>query len=468
MHISEKKNLIQNLNEDDLRQKVIIPLLSKLGFIDPIHHHHSGEKGKDIVCKEYDRVFKKTKYLAVIVKKGDITGSSSSSDGYFNVINQLKQAINESYKHVYELKEVFIDQCLLITSGKFLATSLESIYCTLRAERIDKVIRDAIDIDKLIHLIDENYSEFWSEFLDERESLINQRNYLLNNISKLIKIIIPKYDDQEKALKLLSISDIDIDILPYKSTSRFIANIGYKKLEIDEIDDYYTDEIDNFYCNIKDYVFDLKKSAQRLLYDIDDVVDILKNILEEKDPYEIVELCDNLGGYINGFGQITFTPKDLYDQSDFVKALEEYKHKKELLSNKDAFQLYDLINSDIKEKCKTALIQFWKKSSKDSKNAWLGYRIHFSTDDMKIISSEVYEFERQLKQIAKDQRWPRYEIERIESNETDKISIELAVNNFGIQNEDKLNIDAKAEGFIWHFRGPTMEKFFEVLSKSKA
>ncbi len=464
MHISEKKNLIQNLNEDDLRQKVIIPLLSKLGFIDPIHHHHSGEKGKDIVCKEYDPVFKKTKYIAIIVKKGDITGSSSSSDGYFNIINQLKQAINEPYKHIYELKEVLIDQCLLIASGKFLATSLESIYGTLKAERIDKAIRDAIDIDKLIHLIDENYSEFWSEFIDEREALIKQRNYLLNNVSKLIKVIMPKYEDQEKTIKLLSKSDIDIDLFPYKATSRFIANIGYKKLEIDEIDDYFTDEIDNFYCDIKDYIFDLKKNAQKLLYDIDDVVEILKNILDEKNPYEIIELCDNLGGYINkSFGQITFTPKDLYDQSDFSKALEEYKHKKDILLNKNAFSLYYLINSDIKNKCKDALVQFWKKHSKDSKNAWLGYRVHFSTEDMRIISSEVYEFERERNQIEKDRRWPRYEIEQLESNETDKISIELAVNNFGIQNEDKLNIDAKAEGFIWYFRSPIMGKFIEML-----
>jgi hypothetical protein len=84
---------------------------------------------------------------------------------------------------------------------------------------------------------------------------------------------------------------------------------------------------------------------------------------------------------------------------------------------------------------------------------------------MRIISSEVYEFERELNPIEKDHKWPRYEIEQLESNEADKISIELAVNNFGIHNEDKLNIDAKADGFIWHFRSPIMRKFIEILSK---
>jgi len=368
MNISEKKQQIQCLSEDDLRQKVIMPLLIKLGFIDPIHHHHAGEKGKDIVCKEYDPIFKRTKYLAVIVKRGNVTGSSSSSDGYFNVINQIKQALNEPYKHIYELKEVSIDQCLLITSGKFLATSLESIYGTLKNERIDKAIRDTIDIDKLVSLIDEKYNEFWSEFIDEKNALLEQRNFLLNNMSKLIKIIMPKYEDQEKTLKLMSKSEIDFDLFPYNTASRYIANIGYHKIDIDEIDEYFTDDIDNFIgCDIKDYVFDLKKNAKEILYEIDDVVEILKDILKEKNPSKIIEYCWHLKGYVDYHGSITFSSKDLYAQDDFYTAIEEYKEIKEILIKNNAFPLYTEINNDIKSKCKKGLIHFWKKHPKDEK-----------------------------------------------------------------------------------------------------
>jgi len=464
MNLSEKKQLIQNLTEDELRQKVLIPLLSKLGFIDPIHHHHAGEKGKDIICKELDAVFKKIKYLAVIVKKGNITGSSSSSDGYFNVINQVKQAINEPYKDIYELREVSIDQCLLVTSGKFLATSLDSIYGTLKSERIDKAIRDAIDIDKLIHLIDEYYSEFWSEFIDEKEALINQRNFLFNNISKLVKIIMPEREDQEKSLNLMSKAEINFELFPYNTTRKYIANVGYKKIEIDEIDEYFTDDIDNYYCDIKDYVFDLKKKAQSVLYDIDEVIEILKDILKEINPFKIVEYCENLEGYINGYGQIVFRPKDLHDQEDFYTALKEYQEKKELLINKNAFSLYNDINKDIKTKCENGLIQFWKKYPRDKKGVWLGYRIHFSVVENKIISSELYEFERELKKIGTDSGWPRFETEILNSNEKDWISMELAVNNYGVLHEDKLNIEAKAESFIWHFRNPITGKIIEILS----
>ena len=49
MKLTDKIKIIQSLNEAELREKLLIPLFSKLGFIDPILHHHANEKGKDIV-----------------------------------------------------------------------------------------------------------------------------------------------------------------------------------------------------------------------------------------------------------------------------------------------------------------------------------------------------------------------------------------------------------------------------------
>ncbi len=160
MTLEEKKEEIRALKESELRIKLLIPLFSKMGFIDPILHHHSNEKGKDIVIKEYDPKFKTTSYLAVVVKAGDVNGSASSSSSYFTLLNQVKQAINEPYKHIYELKEVYIDQVIILVSGVFLPTSLESIYNTLKQERLDKAIKEPIDINKLIELVDDFFPEY--------------------------------------------------------------------------------------------------------------------------------------------------------------------------------------------------------------------------------------------------------------------------------------------------------------------
>jgi hypothetical protein len=186
--------------------------------------------------------------------------------------------------------------------------------------------------------------------------------------------------------------------------------------------------------------------------------------LQEKDPYKIIGYSEDLDSYVNGYGQIVFSARDLHSQDDFYNALEEYKQKKELLINKKALPLYSEINKDVKSKCKNGLIQFWKEYPKDKENAWLGYRVHFSITESVIISSELYEFERDLKKIEGDDKWQRFETEILDSNGKDKISIELAVNNHGILNEDKLSIEAKAEKFIWHFRKPITEKFIEILS----
>jgi hypothetical protein len=467
MNVSEKKEYIQSLSEDDFRKKVIIPLLSKLGFHDPIHNHHAGEKGKDIVCKDYDPVFKKSKHIAVVVKKGDVTGSSSSSNGYFNVINQVKQAINEPYKHIYELKEIDIDQCLIIISGKFLATSLDSIYNTLKNERIDKAIREAIDIDKLVSLIDENYSEFWSELKNEKEALLSQRNFLLNNFSKLVKIIIPKQKDQEKTLKLISQAEVDFDLFPYNTTSRYIANIGYKKIEIDEIDEYYTDEIDNFYCNIKEYVFELKNNAQKILYEIDDAVVILKAILEEKNPSKIIEHCWDLKTHTNYHGTLSFGTHDLPWQDDFYSGVEEYKEKKQVLIDNDALVLYKAINKDIKFRCKAAMIDFWKKYPPEQKDAWLKCDIVFSRSKNEIVSVEVCDFNRIVNKVKDDRGGQSYEIEIVNSNASDNLSVELALNYLGFFNEKYSSLEAKADEYIWRFRKPILEKFIELLKTNE-
>lgn len=103
-----KIKLLKELNEKELCTSVLVPLFSKMGFIDPTIHHHNNEKGKDIVCKEYDNKFKKMNYISIIVKAGDVTGSSSGNSSYFALVNQIKQSFNEPYRQIYELKEVVL------------------------------------------------------------------------------------------------------------------------------------------------------------------------------------------------------------------------------------------------------------------------------------------------------------------------------------------------------------------------
>lgn len=461
-----KIEIIQSLNEADLRQKVLIPLFTKMGFIDPILHHHSNEKGKDIVLKEIDTKFKKNYYLSVVVKAGDVTGSASGSSSYFALINQIKQSLNEPYKHIYELKEVPIDQVIIVISGNFLPTALESIYGTLKAERLDKYIREPIDISKLLRLVDEYFPEYWEEYNNETKALIEQRNYLLNNLSKLSKVLFPDFKDQENFLQKVSKSDYNIELFPYKTIRKYIANVGYKNINIDEVDEFFTDpSISNEYADIKKYFFEIKEKAKKILYEIDEVVEILKSIAAEKNPEAAVDLTMSLSSYVGGYGRyFQFPTYDIERQDDFYYGLKEYRRKKDYLIEQNILGFYNLLFELITEKTEKELVDFYNEHSEEDKAIWLGFLLTLDLSKQELVELKYYKFEETPKLIKKD---PKYgsaskELVRRSIIDSTQIKVEIAVNNFGLSKEDRYTSDMKAKTFIWHYQRAFEKVFLEM------
>ena len=74
MNPNEKKELLKSLNEKEFRQDLIIPLLSKMGYIAPIEYHGTSERGKDIICFEYDKL-NEQRFLSIVAKTGKLTGN---------------------------------------------------------------------------------------------------------------------------------------------------------------------------------------------------------------------------------------------------------------------------------------------------------------------------------------------------------------------------------------------------------
>lgn len=464
----EKKiEIIQALNEAHLREKVLIPLFTKMGFIDPILHHHSNEKGKDIVLKEIDTKFNKTYYLSVVVKAGDVTGSSSGSSGYFALINQVKQSLNEPYKHIYELKEVYIDQVIIVISGKFLPTSLESIYGTLKSEKLDKSIREPIDINKLIRLIDEHFVEYWNEYNDETKALLEQRNYLLNNLGKLSKVLFPDIKNQDLFLQKVAKSDYEIELFPYKFVRKYIADIGYKKINIDEVDEFFTDlSISNDYADIKKHFFEIKEKAKKILYEFDEVVEILKDILDEKNPEKAVELTMKLDSYVGGgYGRnFQFSTNDIEGQEEFYHGLKEYRRKKEHLTGQNVLEFYNKLFEIVTEKTEKELISFYKEHPREDKETWLGFMLNIDFDKQQLIELKFYKFQETPKTIEDDKRfgYASKEIEKMFIVSPTSIKVEIAVNNYGFWKEDEHTTETKAKSFLWHYQKAFEKMFLEI------
>lgn len=140
MNLAEKKSLLKSLDEQQFRTEVIIPLLSKMGYLAPIEYHGNNEKGKDVICFDIDRL-NEQRFLAVIAKTGDLSGSASSGSGLMNVLIQIQQSFDNPYENLYNMRQLHINEVWVMTTGRIVPAAQESVIATLRKSNLDKQVR---------------------------------------------------------------------------------------------------------------------------------------------------------------------------------------------------------------------------------------------------------------------------------------------------------------------------------------
>lgn len=155
----DRADYLRCLSEDQLRNIVLIPLLAQMRFTDVIEYHGSVEKGKDIICRFRDMIGE-TRYVGVIVKRSDIHGAVGQAGSAGEVLLQIQQTFDQPYTDIFELKEVIIDECWVVTSGLVKPTAIESIQGTLKKSNLNKLVR-FIDQRKLCSLLDRYIPGFW-------------------------------------------------------------------------------------------------------------------------------------------------------------------------------------------------------------------------------------------------------------------------------------------------------------------
>jgi hypothetical protein len=130
---------LRELNENELRTQVLIPLFKAMGFQD-VKHFHGGslEKGKDIVMWETDKFRERMNY-GVVAKatkiSGKVTGKSSASEVYM----QIEQCLNSPYSDSVTLDDQRIHRCLVISSKEIGKEAHEAIKDSLRKNGSDRV-----------------------------------------------------------------------------------------------------------------------------------------------------------------------------------------------------------------------------------------------------------------------------------------------------------------------------------------
>jgi len=334
MNPREKKEILNNLNEKEFRQDLIIPLLSKMGYLAPIEYHGTNERGKDIICFEYDRL-NEQRFLSVVAKTGDLTGNAATNSGLMTVVNQIQQAFDSPYEDLYNMRQVFINEVWVMTTGKIVSGAQDSVINTLRKNNLDKQIR-IIGDDRLIHLIDKHFSTYWNSNSETKESVVIQRDRLISFIESLLSA----NNIDKSTIEAVKSSILYSTFNPRISKNiegLHISSVSPYSIELGKIDTDFDDFIVSKTYGVTSRIFqEAKKQLSYSFFDIEEVIEHANKISKLTNPWEfVIETQSNLAGdypFHRAYGEAS---KFMDNISYLEEGLNELKFFKAFLKHKD-------------------------------------------------------------------------------------------------------------------------------------
>lgn len=146
------KKQVQQMKEEDLRRKVLIPLLQAMKYQDVQEYHGGKEYGKDIVCwKSSDLGSRKN--LALVVKAVPVSGKSKVDKGTAGEIQtQINQCFGRTYLDPITSSTQSVHQCWVVSNYAINETAIEAMKAAM-GQSVHKENVDFVGIDKLWELI---------------------------------------------------------------------------------------------------------------------------------------------------------------------------------------------------------------------------------------------------------------------------------------------------------------------------
>ena len=205
MNYEEKLEKIRSLTESDFRKRVLIPLFSSMECRGIIEYHGSAERGKDLIFYTLDK-FGEREYTAVIVKTGKIHGSLGKANSIAHIVQtQVKQALNEPYIDVYEMRPLFVHKCRVITSGEIVPLCVEHLYESLKKDELHRALK-IYDGKWVVEQINRYMKTYFEENdkdkrLKEQEKQISEFNENKDKAVKLIYSLGRQYETPDYVLE---------------------------------------------------------------------------------------------------------------------------------------------------------------------------------------------------------------------------------------------------------------------------
>lgn len=157
--MEQKIESLHQLKKEEDIHLLLDELLPEMGFQDVTITHERGnrpEDGKDIICSKYDNIEDKKEWIAFVVKKGAVAGTSSMIQ---DIQSQVKDCFEYEYKSLATTNErVRISKVKVITNYHFSSGAVEKI---LKNNFFDKANIDFWNDKKLINFLDKYYPSYW-------------------------------------------------------------------------------------------------------------------------------------------------------------------------------------------------------------------------------------------------------------------------------------------------------------------
>jgi hypothetical protein len=98
---------------------------------------------------------------AVVASRADLTGKVEDTSSAKRILDQVELVLDEPYYDKYTGRDTEVHRCWVVTSGRILASAMESIAGKLQKSNLSKVLH-FVDGERLIGLVDRFYPSYWT------------------------------------------------------------------------------------------------------------------------------------------------------------------------------------------------------------------------------------------------------------------------------------------------------------------
>ncbi|MCY4637479.1 MAG: hypothetical protein OXG04_23770 [Acidobacteria bacterium] len=282
----KKLEKVRQLDERGLREDLLLPLLTRLGYSAPTIYHGSQERGKDIITYR-NHPLGHREYLAVVAKSVDLSGSVSSSKGLREVIHQVEQCFDTPYEDLFGMTKVSIDRVWVVTSKRILSGAAGSILDSLMKNNLAKLIH-CVSAEQLVGLIDEKYPAFWDDTLEPVDVLREQNARLAQFCRDLLGALGGNQAEIKATINevLHSYSPPRIAMPP----DRMLTRLAPYRVDLDSISEPYAHEFKLSCGSIREAFVEAKQKLYYAMFDVDDIMENYEKAIDEPDPKKFVDM----------------------------------------------------------------------------------------------------------------------------------------------------------------------------------